>query len=112
MDYTTAHRLADELRQCEEYTTYHRLKEAVMENETQAALIAEYGKIQTLLQMYAVTGESPSEEEKQRYSGLVSLLYSKPEVNQYLLAEMRLQQVLADIFKIVTDAAGIDMHLP
>jgi hypothetical protein len=29
-----------------------------------------------------------------------------------MLAEMRLQQALADIFKIVTEAANIDMGLP
>ena len=40
-------------------------------------------------------------EEMQRFSGLTGLLFGKPEVSQFLLAEMRLQQTLADIFKIM-----------
>ena len=48
----------------------------------------------------------------QRFSALNALLYSKQEVMNYLLAEMRLQQALADIFKIVTDAADVEITLP
>ena len=51
-------------------------------------------------------------EDTQRFSALSGLLFSKPEVSQFLLAEMRLQQALADIFKIVTDAAGLEIQLP
>ena len=42
---------------------------------------------------------------------LTGLLFGKPEVSQFLLAEMRLQQTLADIFKIITDAAGLEIRL-
>ena len=48
----------------------------------------------------------------QRFSGISALLFSKPEVSNFLLAEMRLQQVLADIFRIVTEAADIDISIP
>ena len=48
----------------------------------------------------------------QRFSGITTVLFAQTEVSQYLLAEMRLQQALADIFKIITDAADIDMQLP
>ena len=48
----------------------------------------------------------------QRFSSLSGLLFAKPEVSQFLLAEMRLQQTMADIFKILTDAAGLDIQLP
>ena len=48
----------------------------------------------------------------QRFSGISTLLFSKPEVSQFLLAEMRLQQALADIFKILTEAADVEMAVP
>ena len=48
----------------------------------------------------------------QRFSGISTLLFSKQEVSTFLLAEMRLQQALADIFKIVTEAADLDVGLP
>ena len=42
-------------------------------------------------------------------SGLKDL---KQEVSNYLMAEMRLQQMMADIFKIVTEAADVDVAIP
>lgn len=48
----------------------------------------------------------------QRFSGITTLLFSKPEVSAYLLSEMRMQQMMADIFKILTEAADIDLEIP
>lgn len=109
MDYSTAHRLADEIRRSEEYQTYTDLKESVMGDETTAALIREYKKLQVSLQMAAVAGKQPEAEDMQRFSGISALLFTKPEVSQYLLAEMRLQQTMADLFRILTEAAGLDL---
>ncbi len=112
MEYSNAHRLAQDIRQSEEYQTYHALKEAVMADETTAALIKEYKKLQVKLQMAAVSGAQADSDDMQRFQGITSLLFTKPEVSQYMLAEMRLQQAVADIFRIVTEAADIDMGLP
>ena len=46
MEYSNAHRLANDIRQSEEYQTYHGLKDEVMADETTAALIKEYKKLQ------------------------------------------------------------------
>lgn len=112
MQYDSAHRLAADIRQSEEYQTYHRLKDDVMADETVAALIREYKKLQLSLQMAAMSGQQPDADDMQRFSGISALLFGKPEVSQYLLAEMRLQQAMADIFKILTDAADLDVQLP
>ena len=112
MDYSSTYRLAQDIRDSEEYKTYHGLKESVMAEETTAALIKEYRRLQMTIQMSAMSGQSPSGEDTQRFSGISTLLFSKPEVSQFLLAEMRLQQALADIFKIVTEAADVDVGIP
>ena len=112
MDYSTTYRLAQEIRDSEEYKTYHDLKESVMAEETTAALIREYRKLQMTIQMSAMSGNAANEEDMQRVSGISSLLFSKPEVSQFLLSEMRLQQALADIFRILTEAADVDMAVP
>ncbi len=112
MDYSSTHRLAQEIRDSEEYRTYHELKESVMSDETTAALIREYRKLQMKLQMAAAGGQTPDAEDMQRFSGISTLLFSKQEVSNYLLAEMRLQQALADIFRIVTEAADLEISIP
>ena len=111
MEHATAHRLAQEIRQSEEYQTYHALKEEVMADETTAALLKEYKKLQLRLQMAAVSGTQPDNDDMQRFQGISALLFGKLEVSQYLLAEMRLQQEVADILRIITDAADIDMGM-
>ena len=112
MDYSSTYRLAQDIRESEEYRTYHELKESVMADETTAALIREYRKLQVTLQMSAVSGQTADAEDMQRFSGISTLLFSKPEVSRFLLSEMRLQQTLADIFKILTEAADVDMTVP
>ncbi len=112
MEYSAAYRLADEIRQSEEYRTYHALKGEVMGDETLAALIREYRRMQVAIQMNAMTGQQTDPEETKRFTTLGGLLFAKPEVSQFLLSEMRLQQTMADIFKIVTDAADLDIQLP
>ena len=112
MDYSSTYKLAQDIRDSEEYKTYHELKDSVMNDETTAALIKEYRKLQMTLQMSAMTGQSADADIMQRFSGLSTLLFSKQEVSDYLMAEMRLQQMMADIFKIVTEAADVDVAIP
>lgn len=112
MEYSSAHRLAADIRASEEYQTYHGLREQVMSDETTAALIREYKKLQVVIQMAVMSGQQAGSEDMQRFQGISSLLFAKVEVSQYLLAEMRLQQALADIFKIITEAADLDVALP
>ena len=112
MDYSSTYRLAQDIRDSEEYKTDHELKEEVMAEETTAALVKEYRKLQMTIQMSAMSGKAADEEDMQRFSGISSLLFSKPEVSRFLLSEMQLQQALADIFKIVTEAADLDIAVP
>ena len=71
----------------------------------------EYKKLQLRLQMAAVSGTQPDNDDMQRFQGISALLFGKLEVSQYLLAEMRLQQEVAGILRIITDAADIDMGM-
>ncbi len=112
MEYSSVHKLAADIKASEEYQTYHALRDEVMADETTAALIREYKKLQVTIQMAVMSGTQAGAEDMQRFQGISSLLFAKAEVSQYLLAEMRLQQALADIFKIVTEAADLDISLP
>ena len=112
MDYSSTYRLAQDIRDSDEYRTYHELKETVMSDETTAALIREYRKLQMSIQIAAMSGKASEEEDMQRFSGISTLLFSKPEVSRFLLSEMQLQQALSDIFRIVTEAADLDITMP
>ena len=83
-----------------------------MGEDTTRALLKEYRKEQTALQMLAMAGKEPDEDAVQRFSRLSSLLYMNPDAAQYLLAEIRLQKLTGEIFQALAKAAGMDIELP
>ena len=63
------------------------------------------------MQAKMASGESMPEDDLQRLQQIGALLQFNPDVSAYLLAEFRFQKLLADIYKILGDAAGIDMDM-
>ena len=111
--YDTAHALAREIENSDECRRLRELRERAMSDETNRLLLEEYKRLQVRLQMSMVgaAGEMPSEDMK-RFQQLAALLYMNSDVQAYLMAEMQMQKTLADIFKIVTDAAGVTLEIP
>ena len=111
--YDTAHKLAEEIKRSDECVQLAGLRERAYADETNRLLLEEYKRLQVQLQMSMVgaAGEMPS-EDMQRFQQLASLLYMNSDVQAYLMAEMQMQKTLADIFKILTEAAGIRFDVP
>ena len=111
--YDTAHRLAGEIRESEECVRLRELRERAYADDTNRVLLEEYKRLQVQLQMSmaGAAGEMPS-EDMQRFQQLATLLYMNSDVQAYLLAEMQMQKTLADVFKILTEAAGVSFDLP
>ena len=112
MNYAAVHALERALRDSEEVREYKRLKALVDENETTRALIKEHKRLQMLMQMSAMAGQSVVDEEMQRFQQISSLLYAGTDTSRYLMAEMRLQQLMADIYKGINQASGLSLELP
>ena len=109
--YDKAHELARELKNSEEYREYKRLKDIAMENETQKALIQEYKRLQFQLQVSLAGGAHPDPAEMERLQKIAGVLQLSQDASNFILAEFRFQKLLADIYKILGDAAEIDMDM-
>ena len=111
--YDTAPRLASEIRMSDECVRLRELRERAYSDNTNRVLLDEYKRLQIQLQMSMVgaAGEMPS-EDMQRFQQLASLLYMNSDVQAYLMAEMQMQKTLANVFKILTEAAGVSFDLP
>ena len=112
MNYDAANALAQQISESDEVREYRRLKDIVDESDTTRALIKEYKRLQMAVQMAAMSGQSLPGEELSRFQQISSLLYAGTDTSQFLMAEMRLQQALADIYNIIAKAAGITLELP
>ena len=109
---TATEQLAAAIRESEEYRQYKALRDTVMDNETNRTLLKEYQRTQTKLQMAAVAGSDASSEDVERFNKLSALLYMNADVAQYLVSQMRLQQLTGEVFQAVAKAAELDLELP
>lgn len=107
--YDEANALAAAIRESDVCREYRRLKEEIEGSETNRALIKEYKKLQMQLQLAAVAGAPTPDEDGQRFQQIGALLFAQPATSQFLLSEMRVQQMMADVYKTLSDAAGLEM---
>ena len=90
-------------------SAYRQLRQEIESDETARALLREYKKLQMQLQLAAVAGAEVSNDDTQRFQQIGALLFAGENTSRFLLLEMRLQQTMADVFKTLSDAAGLDM---
>ena len=109
MDYSAVSLLVNEIKKSDEYIRYQKLKENVTADALTAALIKEYRNLQVTLQLNAMNSTKPDADDMTRFSGINTLLFSKPEVSQFLLSEMQVHQILSEIYKLITNEIGIQI---
>lgn len=110
--YDQAHQLARSLKDSPEYREYMRLKETVYEDGTNKALLDEYKRLQYRLQARVAMGQGGMDsEEFERMQKIAQVLQFNPDCANYLMAELRFQTMLSDIYKILAEAAGIDLDM-
>lgn len=108
MVYDTAKRLADELKNSEEYRDYHTIKTRALENKTTRALIEEYNKLQIQAQAAMIAGDRESESLK-KLQKIGEVLQFDADASAYLMAEFRLKRMVGDVYKILAEAVDIDL---
>ena len=107
-----AKQLAEDIRSSAEYTEYHSQKEALKDDAAIMALLKEYGKMQMNIQLKVASGQNPDNDEVQRFNQLSSLLFADERTSSYILSQMRMQKLTADILQIIGTAAELDENLP
>ncbi len=105
--YDQARALMRALKESEEYREYMRLKDVAYEDATNSALLEEYKRLQFKLQAKMASGESLPDDDMQRLNQIGTLLQLNQDAGAYLLAEFRYQRLLADVFRILSEASGI-----
>jgi len=100
------------LKNTEDFQQYEALRQNVMADEVNRRLLERFTRAQSSLQLSAMAGSEPREEDTCEFERLSALLYQSPEVTDYLLAQMRVQQLVAATMEKLTQEAGIHVDLP
>lgn len=103
--------LLDALKRTDAFIEYDRLKEIVMADEVNRRLLDRFSRAQTALQMAALAGSEPRQEDTDEFERLSELLYQSPEITDYLLSQMRVQQLVAATLERITEDAGISVDI-
>lgn len=99
------------LRNTETFQVYEELKRSVMADEVNRRLLDRFMRAQSALQMAAMAGSEPREEDTAEFEKLSALLYQSSEITDFLLAQMRVQQLVAQTMSRITGEAGISIEL-
>lgn len=105
-------KLCEALQRTSEYQDYIRCKAEIDQDSGIQALVKEYKRLQMAVQMRMLAGQGMDDDDGRRFQQLSALLFADQRTSGYLLAEMRLQQMMAGIFEQITRAAGMDMPVP
>jgi len=106
-----ARALAATLRESAEYTEYAAAREKAMQSESTRALYGEYRRVQMRAQADAVSGRR-DEKTLERLKTLGELLQFDTDAAAFLLAEYRLTDLLGQIYRVLAEAAEVDLGIP
>ena len=104
--------LAQAIQESQEYREYSALKKEVEEDAGIKALVQEYRRLQTSMQMRMLSGQGMDGEEAQRFQSLNLLLFADQRTAGYLMAEMKVQRMMAEVFETLTRASGMEIPMP
>lgn len=106
--YDKANELAAELKDCQEVTVLRKASKEIEKNDANIKMLDDFRKIQ--MEAYSEqmqTGEV-SQETKQKFKNMSSVISMNPAVNKYIQTEQKFSVMWQSILKLLNDAIGID----
>ncbi len=102
--YDTVNRLAQEIKQSEEYLNYKMAKETIKLNQNLYNDIQEFEKTRYEVQLKSMETGKTDEELLKKMQDLYSELMENPDAKKYFDAEMKFNILIADVNKIIGES--------
>lgn len=102
--YDTANKLAQEIRQSEEYANYKMAKEAVNLNISLKEKLVDFEKMRYEVQMEMMQTGKNDEEKYKKMQNLYAELIENSEAKSFFEAETKFNILIADVNKIIGEA--------
>lgn len=101
--YDTANKLAQEIKNSEEYTNYKMSKQAMNLKPELKKKIEDFEKIRYEAQMIAIQTGKNDEEKISKVQNMYMELLNDAEAQKFLEAETKFNILIADVNKIIGD---------
>ena len=104
MIYDTANRLAQEIRQSEEYMNYKMAKQTLNLNASLKQKMAEFEKARYEVQLLTMQTGKQDEEKYKKVQEMYSELIEIEDAKKFFDAETKFNVLVADVNKIIGEA--------
>ena len=109
--YNCAHQLAKALKESDEYIVYKNLEIKVKANPEVKVMMDDFRRRQFEVQGAQMMGQAVEESKLLKLQELHSILMKDGTISEFMQAEYRLTQMMADIYKILGEAVELDFDL-
>ena len=102
--YDTVNKLAQEIKNSEEFKNYKKYKELIKSNQEVSEMIKKFEALRYEIQISAMQGIELNKDKEKELQDIYVELLSKENVKEYFDAEFKFNILLADVNKIIGDA--------
>lgn len=102
--YDTVNKLAQEIKDSEEYVNYKKYKQLIKSNKEVNEMINKFETLRYEIQISAMQGLEKGKEKEKELQDIYKELLEKENVKEYFDAEFKFNILLADVNKIIGDS--------
>lgn len=102
--YDTVNKLAQEIKDSDEFKNYKKYKELVKLDSETSEQIKKFETLRYEIQISAMQGLENNKEKESELQEIYTQLLSKENVKEYFDAEFKFNILLADVNKIIGDS--------
>lgn len=102
--YDTANKLAQEIKDSNEYKEYKKIKEEIKLNPDLKEKIESFEKARQEMQMVMIKGGKPVEEKTAEIQNIYTELIKNDTIKAYFEAEYKFSILITDMNKIISEA--------
>ena len=102
--YDLAHELVRSLKETDQFKDFMDAQRAIKANDQVYAMMNDFQQKSLEFQTKAMMGQEPDPDALDQTQKLYSIVMSDPLASSYFNAQMQLQTIIADIYKIIGEA--------
>ncbi len=102
--YDTANRLAQEIKDSEEYKAYKKLKDEIHNDLERKQKVEEFEKLRYEIQLMTYAGEEQNQEKTKKLEEMYRSLIENKDIKEYFDLEVKFNVMIADVNKIIAEA--------
>jgi len=102
--YDTVNKLAQEIKDSEEFKNFKKYKELVKSNQEIGKMINKFEALRYEIQISAIQGLEANKDKEKELQDIYAELLTKENIKEYFEAEFKFNILFADVNKIIEDA--------